>query len=110
MRVLSHDTNSNPLILFSQLYTYTVQDIITTVLPYGLTVECVFAVEQNTCTVFLVLDDSDKGKHHWRMDIYQPTNIGLVLETVLWYIHRQACLSIITNTLMYSRFYTISYV
>ena len=58
--------------------TYTVQDIITTVLPYGLTVECVFAVEQNTCTVFLVLDDSDKGKHQ---DIYQPTNIGLVLET-----------------------------
>ena len=64
--VLSHDTypeifnnaRSSYIMVFLTA-TYTVQDIITTVLPYGLTVECVFAVEQNTCTVFLVLDDRE---------------------------------------------------
>ena len=40
--------------------TYIVQDIIITILPYELSVECVFAmgsIQYTSCTVILVLDD-----------------------------------------------------
>ena len=44
---------------------------------------------------------------HSSTHVHNVSHIGLV--SVLWYVHRQACLSMITNTL-YSHVYTRSYV
>ena len=68
--------------------TYIVQDIIITILPYELSVECVFAmgsIQYTSCTVILVLDDieirrQDNFTGEWRFD-----NLSIGSYTVLVY-------------------------
>ena len=73
---------------YSFTATYIVQDIIITILPYELSVECVFAmgsIQYTSCTVILVLDDieirrQDNFTGEWRFD-----NLSIGSYTVLVY-------------------------
>ena len=68
--------------------TYIVQDIIITILPYELSVECVFAmgsIQYTSCTVILVLDDIEIRRQHNFTGEWRFTNLSIGSYTVLVY-------------------------